>query len=95
MAKPGTSVEQRRLAERLKRLRSMRGWNQLSAAYHCGMKGASYSDIEACNKRIDLDKLITLAKVFEVTVGFLVEGTLEGVPTETRKKMEDSIEWLK
>lgn len=73
----------------------MRGWNQLSAAYHCGMKGASYSDIEACNKRIDLDKLVTLAKVFEVTVGFLVEGTLEGVPTETRKKMENSIEWLK
>ena len=95
MVKPGISIEQQRLAERLKRLRSMRGWNQLIAAHHCEMKGASYSDIEACNKRIDLDKLVTLAKVFEVTVGFLVEGTLEGVPTETRKKMEQSIEWLK
>ncbi len=59
------------------------------------MKGASYSDIEACNKRIDLDKLVKLAKVFEVTVGFLVEGTLEGVPEETRNNMEQSIEWLK
>tara|TARA_R100000951_G_C2607025_1_gene169995 strand:- start:329 stop:616 length:288 start_codon:yes stop_codon:yes gene_type:complete len=95
VAKPGTSLEQRRLAERLKRLRSMRGWNQLVAAQHCGMKGASYSDIEACNKRVDLDKLVTLARVFKVTVGFLIEGTLEGVPLESREQMEKSIEWLK
>tara|TARA_E500000331_G_scaffold45087_1_gene37852 strand:+ start:281 stop:505 length:225 start_codon:yes stop_codon:yes gene_type:complete len=64
------SESSKRFAERLKRLRAMHEWNQQLAAEKCGMKTASYSDIESCNKRVDIDKLVLLAKVYQVTVGF-------------------------
>ncbi len=89
------SESSKRFAERLKRLRTMYGWNQQIAAANCGMKQASYSDIESCNKRVDIDKLVLLAKVYNVTVGFLVEGSIEGVPEEQQKKIRESVLWLR
>lgn len=89
------SESSKRFAERLKRLRAMHGWNQQLAAEKCGMKQASYSDIESCNKRVDIDKLVLLAKVYQVTVGFLVEGTFEGVSEEQQKQINESVLWLR
>lgn len=59
---------------RLKLLRDERGWSQKNAALYLGMKPTSYSDLEQGVKRVDLDKIIQLAKLFDVSVGFLIAG---------------------
>lgn len=89
------SESSKRFAERLKRLRSMNGWSQQLAAANCGMKQASYSDIESCNKRVDIDKLVLIADVYNVTVGFLVEGSFEGISEEQKNKIRESVLWLR
>ena len=61
MAKRIKSRIEKLLATRMKRLRSIDGMNQIEASQLMGMKPASYSDIEACNKNINLNQLETIA----------------------------------
>ena len=51
------------------------------------MKPTSYSDLEQGAKRIDLDKLITIANVFRVPVGFLANGEREGLSFERKEQI--------
>ncbi len=59
---------------RLKILRDEKGWSQKNAALLLGMKPTSYSDLEQGAKRVDLDKILKLAELFDVSVGFLIAG---------------------
>ena len=59
---------------RLKLLRDEKGWSQKNAALLLGMKPTSYSDLEQGAKRVDLDKILKLAELFDVSVGFLIAG---------------------
>ena len=85
MSKLEPSVDHTRFVRRLKLLRDAWGLSQDAAASKMGMKTSSYSDIEALVKRVDLDKVIQLAKFYNVTAGFLLEGDRSGL-SETRSK---------
>ena len=93
MAKRTKSRIEKLLATRMKRLRSIDGMNQIEAAELMGMKSASYSDIEACNKNINLNQLETIANGYRVTMGFLLEGTEEGIEEERLQQIKSSIEF--
>ena len=81
------------LAMRMKRLRSIDGMNQIEAAQLLGMKPASYSDIEASNKNINLNQLETIANGYRVTIGFLLEGTEVGIEEDRLQQIKSSIEF--
>jgi len=91
MAK-GTRIQQL-LALRMKRLRGIDGINQIEASQLMGMKSASYSDIEACNKRVNINQLETIANGFRVTIGFLLEGTEVGIEEDRLQQIKSSIEF--
>ncbi len=74
MEKFTPTEDHRRCIERVKRLREALGYSQIKMAGLVKMKPTSYSDLEAPAKRIDLDKIITLANYFDVPVGFLAAG---------------------
>lgn len=74
---------------RLKLLRDERGWSQKNAALYLGMKPTSYSDLEQGAKRVDLDKIIQLAKLFDVSVGFLVAGERGDLSDAQRERINN------
>ena len=92
MAK-GTRIQQL-LALRMKRLRGIDGINQIEASQLMGMKPASYSDIEACNKQVNINQLETIANGFRVTIGFLLEGTEVGIEEDRLQQIKSSIEFM-
>ena len=59
------------LAERLRRLRKMMDGAKAVA----GVAVEPYSDIEGCRKKCDLNALIELADVYDVTTNFLITAT--------------------
>lgn len=55
----------------------------------------SYSDIEGCRKKCDLNALIELADVYDVTTHFLITGDRAGLSEGVIEKMENSLEWMR
>jgi len=72
---------------RIKILRDEKGWSQKNTAIYLNMKPTSFSDLEQGAKRVDLDKLIKMAKLFDVTVGFLVAGEREGLTDQQKERV--------
>ena len=68
------SVEHKKMIARIKILRGERDWSQIETADRLGMVRSSYADVEAGAKRIDLDKIVAIANLFTVPVGFLING---------------------
>ena len=83
-----------RCVERIKRLRKMEGISQVRAAELLNWTSASYSDVEAYNKQLTLDKLDELARLYRVTIGFLAEGIEAGVQKDRLRKIKGSIEFM-
>lgn len=74
---------------RLKLLRDERGWSQKNAALYLGMKPTSYSDLEQGAKRVDLDKILQLATLFDVSVGFLIAGERGDLTAAQRERINN------
>jgi len=91
----GRTLIHQKTVERIKRLRKIEQLSHVQIAERLNWKPASYSDIESFNKKLDLDKLDTLAKYFNVTIGFLTEGLREGISKERLEQIENSIEFMK
>ena len=83
------------LAERLRRLRQMNGWSQGAVAERLEWSYTSYSDIEGCRKKCDLNALVELADIYDVTTNFLITGEREGLSEKVLTKMESSLEWMR
>lgn len=81
------SVTHKRCINRIRILRLDNGWSQKETANHLDMKPTSYSDLEQGAKRIDLDKLITIANVFKVPVGFLANGERDGLSFKRKEQI--------
>ena len=91
----GRTLIPQKTVERIKRLRKIEQLSHVQIAKLLNWKPASYSDIESYNKKLDLDKLDTLAKFFNVTIGFLTDGYKEGVSEERFEEIQNSIEFMK
>lgn len=83
------------LGERLQRLRKMNGWSQGDVAERLEWSYTSYSDIEGCRKKCDLNGLLELAAVYDVTTNFLITGDRTGLSEGVLAKMESSLEWMR
>lgn len=82
------------LAERLRRLRKMHAWSQSDIATKLSWTNTSYSDIEGCRKKCDLNSLVELASLYQVNPDFLISGNREQLSPEMVSKMEKSLEWM-
>jgi transcriptional regulator with XRE-family HTH domain len=62
------------LAQRLRLLRTLRGWSQETLAEHAGLHRTYISGIERGERNLGLDNLDKLAQAFGVTVGDLLKA---------------------
>tara|TARA_B100000886_G_scaffold338213_1_gene300556 strand:- start:478 stop:756 length:279 start_codon:yes stop_codon:yes gene_type:complete len=81
------SIEHKKMIRRIKILRGERGWPQTETADRLGMVRSSYADIEAGTKRIDLDKILAIANVLKVPVGFLINGERGDLSFERKEQI--------
>lgn len=61
-----------KLAERLRELRTQRSWRQREVAEKVFVERTSYVNYETGRTRPELDTLVRLARLFEVTVDYLL-----------------------
>ncbi len=62
------------LAQRLRLLRTLRGWSQETLAEQAGLHRTYISGIERAERNLGLDNLDKLAQAFGVTVGDLLKA---------------------
>jgi transcriptional regulator with XRE-family HTH domain len=62
------------LGERIRQLRTERGWRQIDLAEHAGIHENYVSDLEAGRKEICLRTLQTVASAFEMKTADLLRG---------------------
>lgn len=70
---------------RLKELREEHGYKQEFLANHLGVKQHAYSQYETGKRQIPIDSLIKLAKLYNVSVDFILELTDEETPYPEKK----------
>ena len=61
-----------KLAERLRELRTQRGWRQRDVAEKVFVERTSYVNYETGRTRPELDTLVRLARLYGVSVGYLL-----------------------
>ncbi|WP_161526255.1 helix-turn-helix domain-containing protein [Enterococcus sp. JM9B] len=64
------------IARRLKKLRLENGWSKVEVARKIGVTGGAYSNWEYATKQPSIESLEKLSDVFNVSVSFLLNGTL-------------------
>lgn len=69
------------LAEKIAMLRKSKNWSQEDLAERCGVSRQSVSKWESAASVPDLDKILALSEMFEVTTDFLLKEELETVPS--------------
>jgi XRE family aerobic/anaerobic benzoate catabolism transcriptional regulator len=62
------------LGERIRQLRTVRGWRQIDLAEETGIHENYVSDLELGRKEVCLRTLETLAKAFEMSTAELLKG---------------------
>lgn len=62
------------LGERIRQLRTDRGWRQIDLAEETGIHENYVSDLELGRKEVCLRTLDTLAKAFDITAADLLKG---------------------
>ena len=87
--KKALSTLHKKFLQRVKLLRDEKNWSQKETANYLGMKPTSYSDLEQGAKRIDLDKLVAIADLFEVPAGFLINGERGDLSPKRRSEIND------
>tara|TARA_B100000886_G_scaffold338213_1_gene300557 strand:- start:882 stop:1160 length:279 start_codon:yes stop_codon:yes gene_type:complete len=87
--KKALSTLHKKFLHRVKILRLEKNWSQKKTADYLGMKPTSYSDLEQGAKRVDLDKLVAIANLFAVPVGFLINGERGDLTPKRRSEIND------
>jgi transcriptional regulator with XRE-family HTH domain len=70
------------IAERIREARKHAGLSQGQVAKLMGLHRPSVSEIEAGNRRVSADELKNLAKLFDVSVAWLMGDAPDGVETD-------------
>ena len=65
---------QRRLGERVRKLRGRQGWSQEDLADNCGLHRTYVGSVERGERNVTLHSLDTLAQALEVTIADIVQG---------------------
>lgn len=65
-------------SERITALREQRGWSKTHVAKKLGLNLSTYANYEYGNREPDIKTLADIAKLFEVTTDYLVNGTTPG-----------------
>jgi transcriptional regulator with XRE-family HTH domain len=65
------------IAKRLKEARKLAGLSQGQVANIIGLHRPSITEIEAANRRVSADELARLAKIYDVSVGWVLGETPE------------------
>ena len=65
---------QRRLGERVRKLRGRQGWSQEDLADNCGLHRTYVGSVERGERNVTLNSLDTLAQALEVTIADIVKG---------------------
>lgn len=74
------------LATKITQLRKQAGWSQEELAHKMDISRQSVSKWESANSIPDLNKIITLAQIFEVSTDFLLKDEIETQETTSEHK---------
>ena len=77
----------------LRKLRETFGYEQAKVAETLSLVGNQISSIEKGHKSADQRKLVEFAKLYNVTIDFMVTGNRDGL-TPAAKAMIDGSEWF-
>lgn len=72
------SALQRQVAERIRELRTERGWKSYEVALRSGLTAQTYSQVEANKRKIDLNHIERIARAFGVEPAELLARSLSG-----------------
>lgn len=78
------------LAEKITILRKKNGWSQEELAEKLGVSRQSVSKYESAQSMPDLEKILTLSRIFGVSTDYLIRDELEEEPMGTDVPMESS-----
>ena len=82
------ATERKLLAERLKEARKLAGISQGNVARIMGLHRPTISEIETGNRRVSADELARLARVYDVSVSWLLGQTPETIdPQDPRLEL--------
>ena len=79
------------LADKITDLRKKNGWSQEELADAIGVSRQAVSKWESEQTTPDLDKIVVMSDVFEVTTDYLLKG-IEPVKTDDHKTMADVLD---
>lgn len=87
-------------SKRLKQLREEKGYNQEYVAEYLGVKQQTYSRYENDVTEPDINTIVKLAKLFDVSSDYLLglseyrKGNLDQLPNEIKNEVKSFIEYL-
>lgn len=83
--------------DRLKRLRDKRKWTKVQAAKAIGITPGAYGNYEYGNREPNIETLVKISNVFEVSTLYLLEGkyTLEDLDTLRKNEVWEMSDWFK
>lgn len=81
MTGPG-AIKRKRIAERLKEARRLAGLSQGHVAKLLGLHRPSVSEMESGNRRVSADELVQLAKIYDVSVAWLLGEAPESLEVQ-------------
>ena len=79
------------IADRIQSLRKAKGMSQEELADKVGVSRQSVSKWESEQAAPDLDKIVIMSEIFEVTTDYLLKG-IEPIKTDDHKTMADVID---
>lgn len=88
------------LSDRLKQLREESGYNQEYVAEYLGVKQQTYSRYENSLSEPDIDSIIKVGKLYNVSIDYLLgltdyrQGELNKLPDELKDEIKNYIDYL-
>ena len=86
-----TEVKRMTIADRIQSLRKSKGMSQEELADRVGVSRQAVSKWESEQATPDLDKIVIMSDIFEVTTDYLLKG-IEPVKTDDHKTMADVLD---
>lgn len=81
-------------SDRLKRLRDNKGWTKTYVANHLGIKMQTYANYEYGLREPDLKLVGNIAKLYDVTIDYLLNGSkLSAKEQQIEKDLDKAIDY--
>lgn len=65
------------IGERISKIRIAKGWNREEVAFRASISPKHLYEVESGKKSISVEKLVNLAKIFDVSCNYLIFGDSE------------------